>query len=85
MRKWIVLVGGVLTVGATVGFVSLLVRSATPPVWDAVHAVDGELTAMVSATGVVGSDDTVDIKYPVLARVERSSCAKGIACVPARS
>lgn len=77
MRRWTVIASSVLGLVVVAGSVSLLARSSTPPVFDAVQAANGELTAVVSATGVVGSDDTVDIKYPSLARVEQLFVREG--------
>lgn len=77
MRRWTGIVGSALGFVVVAGSVSLLARCPSPPVFDAVQTVDGELTAVVSATGVVGSDDTVDIKYPLLARVEQLFVREG--------
>lgn len=71
MRTTTKIVGSALGLTLLASSVSLLARGPGRPVLDAVQVVSGELSAVVLATGVVGSDDTVDIKYPSLARVER--------------
>jgi HlyD family secretion protein len=70
-------VGAASALVVSAGAVTLLGRTPGAPVFDAVQLMDGELTAVVSAPGVVGSDDTVDIKYPLLARIEQLFVREG--------
>jgi HlyD family secretion protein len=77
MRKRTAAVGSILGLSVLIGTGAIAGRMPSSLAADAIHPVQGPLTVVVQATGAVGSDDTIDIKYALLARVTRLLVREG--------